>query len=227
MENEKLLLLHLSTVRVRLLRARRKPGLLCVTVPLHRAQIGSSSMRVAAARPTIPTRRLSKTPSDLSSSTPSCHAPLGSWSFAASRKPVSEARHGPPLSQSAPTKSPGKNLPKIPSTAYISLQRNSAVEPGLAGEDEATLKAAQRPATFERRKPRTVDPKTSEGPSNFGRAERWSAGLSQPVQPLSQDARQKLSGQTSPFGGGFRVGADLLGTRCFPAHCPCQNGITG
>ena len=39
MENEKPLL-HLSTPRVRRHRARRKLGLLCVTVPLHRAQIG-------------------------------------------------------------------------------------------------------------------------------------------------------------------------------------------
>ena len=30
-----------STVRVRLLRARRRQGLRCVTVPLHRAQIGT------------------------------------------------------------------------------------------------------------------------------------------------------------------------------------------
>ncbi len=40
MENEKPLL-HLSTPRVRRHRARRKLGLLCVTVPLHRAQIGT------------------------------------------------------------------------------------------------------------------------------------------------------------------------------------------
>ena len=46
-----------------------------------------------------------------------------------------------------------KNLPDTPSAAHISLQRNSAVEPALAGEDEATLKAAQMPATFETRKP--------------------------------------------------------------------------
>ena len=30
-----------STVRVRRLRARRKQGLVCITIPMHRAQIGT------------------------------------------------------------------------------------------------------------------------------------------------------------------------------------------
>lgn len=37
MKNKKLL----STPRTRLHRARRKQGLVCITVPLHRAQIGT------------------------------------------------------------------------------------------------------------------------------------------------------------------------------------------